>query len=64
MNASAPPKPNANAVPRNVGSWRNDMDRKPGGYHPEERATGGWLGNFVVACFVIILLIEAIKAGV
>ena len=40
------------------------MANKPGGYHPEERATGGWLGNFVVACVVIILLIEAIKAGV
>lgn len=41
------------------------MPRKQtGGYHPEERAQGGWLGNFVVACFVIILLIEAIRMGV
>lgn len=40
------------------------MPRKPGGYHPEERAQGGWLGNFVMACICLILLAEAIRVGV
>lgn len=39
------------------------MAHKPGGYHPEERATGGWLGNTVVALIVIILLIQVIKGA-
>lgn len=39
------------------------MDRKPGGYYPEERATGGWLGNAIAAVAFLAIIGYAIWSG-